>query len=605
MSRGARPAPAERTAQPELARARERFHSQDGVPPGLVRRPILESWHRSRDHRVSTDHFALHYTPDQGRSALLMHSAREVLAQAGTRFGNEPVSVILTDANGVVLDRRIGDPHLRKHLDRVSLAPGFSYAEEFVGTNGIGTALEGRGPAHVFGHEHYVEHLEELACAGVPIHHPGTHKVLGVLDITCWRSDANLLLVTTAADQARRIEEALLRHAGRRELALLHEYLAACQRNRGAVLAISDDLVMLNDAARMLIDPVDQIALIGMAGEALTGDKPVHLRCPLPSGVTVQVHCRPTWSGPVAEGVVTVQVAVPAPRSGEGPPPPSPLPGVVGCGALWTSCCQDVHRHLVSRERLLLVGEAGTGKLTIATGVHLAHNPAGHLRVFDGDELRGADQPSPASVRWLAAVRKELQGRDGTLILRHIDRLPHHVQNELGGLLDRYGERHWVVATRAVDTPESVALARLVGRFPHTVTVPPLRHHIDDVRRLVPFLISRLTRGADLTCSPEAMRILTLNRWPGNIEQLYQVIRKILAHRRSGIITPADLPAEVHSTARRVLTPIESIECDAIVAALRDAHGNRAKAARHLGMSRATIYRKVREYGIVVPPTTS
>jgi sigma-54 dependent transcriptional regulator, acetoin dehydrogenase operon transcriptional activator AcoR len=123
------------------------------------------------------------------------------------------------------------------------------------------------------------------------------------------------------------------------------------------------------------------------------------------------------------------------------------------------------------------------------------------------------------------------------------------------------------------------------------------------VRELVPFLISRLTRGASLRCSPEAMRVLMRNRWPGNVEQLYQMIRKVVTHRRTGLIIPADLPAEVQARSRRVLTPLESIECDAIIACLRGADGNRAEAARQLGMSRATIYRKIRDYGIVIPPS--
>ena len=69
--------------------------------------------------------------------------------------------MILCDADGVVLSRRTGDSGLEQYLDRVWLAPGFSYAEQFVGTNGIGTALEARGPAQVFGHEHYAERLED------------------------------------------------------------------------------------------------------------------------------------------------------------------------------------------------------------------------------------------------------------------------------------------------------------------------------------------------------------------------------------------------------------------------------------------------------------
>jgi transcriptional regulator of acetoin/glycerol metabolism len=147
------------------------------------------------------------------------------------------------------------------------------------------------------------------------------------------------------------------------------------------------------------------------------------------------------------------------------------------------------------------------------------------------------------------------------------------------------------------------ALARLVDQFPHSVVVPPLRHHIEDLRTLVPFLITRLARGGNLQCSTEAMRLLLRNRWPGNTEQLHRVLRKVVTHRRTGVITPADLPAEVQATSRRVLTPLESIECDAIIGCLRGAEGNRAEAARQLGMSRATIYRKIRDYGIAVPPS--
>jgi transcriptional regulator of acetoin/glycerol metabolism len=141
----------------------------------------------------------------------------------------------------------------------------------------------------------------------------------------------------------------------------------------------------------------------------------------------------------------------------------------------------------------------------------------------------------------------------------------------------------------------------LLECFPRTVEVPPLRHHVEDVAELVPHLIARLTRGSDLSCSPEAMRLLMRNRWPGNVEQLYQVLRKTVARRRAGVLTPGDLPPETRAITRRVLTPLEAIECDAIVEALLDNHGNKAEAARHLGMSRATIYRKIRGYGISVP----
>ena len=97
------------------------------------------------------------------------------------------------------------------------------------------------------------------------------------------------------------------------------------------------------------------------------------------------------------------------------------------------------------------------------------------------------------------------------------------------------------------------------------------------------------------------MRVLMRNRWPGNVEQLYQVLRKTWPAGAPASIELADLPPECRATTRRVLTPLEAIECDAIVDALLDTDGNKAEAARQLGMSRATIYRKIRGYGLTVP----
>ena len=75
-------------------------------------------------------------------------------------------------------------------LDRALLAPGFNYAERFVGTNGIGTALEGRAAAVVRGAEHFNEQLQVFACVGVPVRDPVTRRQLGVLDITTWADRA-------------------------------------------------------------------------------------------------------------------------------------------------------------------------------------------------------------------------------------------------------------------------------------------------------------------------------------------------------------------------------------------------------------------------------
>jgi transcriptional regulator of acetoin/glycerol metabolism len=82
---------------------------------------------------------------------------------------------------------------------------------------------------------------------------------------------------------------------------------------------------------------------------------------------------------------------------------------------------------------------------------------------------------------------------------------------------------------------------------------------------------------------------------------VHSLLRQVVKRRRTGRILPDDLPPEARTVSRRRLSPLESMERDAIVQSLLDAGGSKAEAARSLEMSRATIYRKIREYGIVAP----
>jgi hypothetical protein len=99
--------PAER-----LARARTSFLVNDPVEPGIVRPPILASWTRSRHSGVAADHLDLPYETDPDRDSLLRRTANPIVDEIADQFATEPMSVILTDNEGVVLDRRTGDSAL-------------------------------------------------------------------------------------------------------------------------------------------------------------------------------------------------------------------------------------------------------------------------------------------------------------------------------------------------------------------------------------------------------------------------------------------------------------------------------------------------------------
>ncbi|HWM07470.1 MAG TPA: helix-turn-helix domain-containing protein, partial [Actinophytocola sp.] len=410
--------------------------------------------------------------------------------------------------------------------------------------------------------------------------------------------DASPLLMALARTTAGHIERELTVTSGRRELALFQEYLRACRHSNGIVFALNNDVVMMNDYARQVLSPQDQAMLLATAAEAMHGSKRAILDVDLPSGAKARLYCAPvlTESGPTG-GVVRVRLVEPVDALAPSKPFSHPLlPGIVGSGALWQRACDEVCAHHQNGEWVTVRGEAGSGKLALLRAVHRRYHPAGRFHVLDA-----------ADPGFLADVHSELDAGDGTLVLRHIDLLPAAARLELGTTLARHrsrGTRWWVVATHGPLSRDDAAdhdLDGVLRHFPSSIEVPPLRHHIEDIRELVPFLLVKLASGATLRCSTAAMRLLMRAKWPGNVEQLREVLRRVTVHRRVGVIEPGDLPPELQTVNGRVLNTIESIERDAIVGALLDADGNKKDAARALGMSRATIYRKIREYGIDIP----
>jgi sigma-54 dependent transcriptional regulator, acetoin dehydrogenase operon transcriptional activator AcoR len=608
-------------ARDPLAEARDNFLAAEPVDRGVVREPILASWWRSREWHVAANHLDVSYlgAPDLGTN--LARAAEPVLRHLHEQLDGQPISIILTDANGLVLRRLTGDRDLERQLDAIMLIPGFSYAEEVVGTNGIGTALESGGPAHVFGHEHYAERLEGMACAGVPLHDPLSGKTLGVIDLTCWRRDADPLMLSLVRSTADQLGQALTETSNSRDLRLLQEYTRACRHTGGIVLAFGNDVVMLNDHARRALSPADQAALISQATETLAAEavsagargrwRPAGaVTVDLPSGAVARMFCRPIGefgllngspdAGLLTDGVVHVKLVAPATApSAETAVTRATmaLPGLVGTGAAWRRACRLAEASYESGEWLALEGESGVGKLALVRAVHQRRNPAAPCHVLDAaDAAHDHD--------WLTQVRTELLDGTGMLVLRHVHLLnARQVRTLANALQETKASDGRTPALRiAVTLDRSAARADLSGLlrlFPGSVAVPPLRHHSEDLRDLVPFFLGKLSQQGRVTCSPATMQLLLRHNWPGNAAQLWQVLKQVVQRRRVGQIMPEDLPPECWTVSRRVLSTLESIERDAIVQSLLDHGGNKIRAARALGMSRATIYRRIREYGIV------
>jgi len=583
----------------KVSASRVRFLTSEPVEPGLVRSAILESWRRSRDLNVAADDIELSYVRDPEIDTPLTRAAEPVLHRLRAQLEGQAISIILTDPTGLVLSRRTGDGFLDRHLDRVLLAPGFSYAEQFVGTNGIGTALEVGGPALVFGHEHYAEDLEDLACAGIPIHDPISGRTVGALDLTCWRKDAGSLLLALAKSTAEQIRQALRSETAAGQLELFQEYQRICHRVTGVVFALNSDMLMLNDYARTALDPADQAVLLGHATESLAAghDGPVDVE--LPNGTSARMYCRSVQSAGEPAGLVVHVKPVQFESRTTGDrhvPPRVQLPGLVGSAPLWQRACDEVEKVFGSGEWLAVEGEPGVGKLALLQAVHRRLRAEARFVVVDAAD-------SSTDPDWLTTLGGAFLEAD-SVVVRHVDQLDGSRLRALRFALQAPDVRErnsplWVAVTLGYGT-SSPELARLLRLFPSTVEVPPLRRHLEDLQDLVSYFLGRIGHRGQLVCSPEAMRLLMRSSWPGNAEQVHQVLRHVVRRRRSGSIQPSDLPSESWTLSRRLLSPLECLERDAIVQCLLDGRGSKAEAARSLGMSRATIYRKIHEYGIMV-----
>lgn len=587
------------------ARARETFLSDSTPIDAEVRRTVLASWRRSRVNHVHVDRIEVPYVDDRDRQTRLLACATPILDYLYEQLGDEPVSAILTDRAGVVLSRRTTSRELVGRLDAVSLAPGFSYAEKFVGTNGIGTTIASGQSTLVDGSEHYSGPLGQFACTGVPILHPTRQTTLGVLNLTSWAQGPARILMALAKATAREIEDELLAQTGTRELALFQEYMRACQQSGGPVLAINSDALMMNDHLRQALGADEQRTLTEFGTEALRSDDGVATyTVVLPSGRTAGLRRTPVESDAGGAGAVfrvrllqseAHQQSVKTRRHSTRPLlAPS---GLVGTSAAWLRCVQEVSSCYEGGEWLALSGEGGTGKRSLLRAVHRQHNPTHGFRVLEPPNPGGVDS-------WLSALSEALSDTPVMVVITGADRLGEECAAALADQVvdlaaDSDPSRHVRVA---ITTTASAAQAdSFASAFPHTIEVPPLRHHIDDLRELVLHLLAQLTNDSRVSLSHQAVAQLSRLDWPGNVTQLHKLLASVIRSRRSGVIEVGDLPVEARTSAHRRLTTIEALERDAIVQSLLDNSQRPSEAAEALGISRATIYRRLRQFGISLP----
>ncbi len=315
--------------------------------------------------------------------------------------------------------------------------------------------------------------------------------------------------------------------------------------------------------------------LRGLAADLPARDHSVRREVELSSGRSVSVTLRavPGTGGVLAELTDEASPRPRVPRAGE------------RMGWIRVEAAGDIAGHRGSRRPVLVCGEPGTGRsTTVAT---LAEGQV--VRRWDTVELLRADAVD--LVRQVAAESPEV------VVVEDVHLLSPPLVAQVARLLS--AERVWTVLTSAPLADLAPEHAALAARCLARIELPPLRARREEIPSLVRSFVHRLYPEARVRFTPQALEALAAHPWPGNLHELREVLRQVLEHRSAGDITRADLPPMLREAARtRHLSLVERAEYETILAALRGCSGNKVHAARRLGMSRATLYRRIRALGI-------
>lgn len=585
--------------------------------PDVVASVVSASWQRSFAAGVNAATTQAAFHEDLDLTGRLVRCARPVIVRLSDDMSEMPLSIVLTDSRARILSRSETDKTIGTLLDKVSLAPGFNYAEASVGTNGIGTVLESGQPLYIVGPEHFHEHLQPFACAGSPIRDPLTGRIEGVLDISCLSEHSSPLMNSLVRSAAHEIEHNLLVDRSQRQQALFEAYVKLDSRSRGAVMAIGGSIVMGNAVAQNLFEPAEQWTIHEHGRYLMTGQGQPVDRIQLSTGKVVFIRGTLVVVGKDVAGIVMVVDIVSDAARPNGRIPvavdPSaelsvadPVSGLAaelsaasifgdGRSLLGKRTSKEIVDALQQERPLLVMGESGCGKLSLVADLYHRVVPAGRTKVFSAADLMRlglAEEEHALPITTAPTLH----------IFTNIDQLDVDGVAVLCAFLVVLAESSGPVSVAATlsgaDLDSGLPFTGLLDYFEAAVTVAPLRHRLDDVPLIVTRVLANMTGHRGVTLSAAALRVVSRYTWPRNIRQLEEALQSALMKRPVGEIQAEDLPGYCHSGASRVLSALEAAERDLIVNALQDLDGNRVHAAEALGIARSSLYRKLKNFGI-------
>ncbi|WP_168224933.1 sigma-54-dependent Fis family transcriptional regulator [Azoarcus sp. DD4] len=633
-------------------------------PSGTVADVVLRSWTRCRTEGVAptarqefdaVPRTALGESLEVKRTLVL--AAEPVVDALMEQLNDAPRMIILNDERGVVLLNQ-GNDSLLADARKRAVRAGVCWDERTRGTNAMGTALAERRPVAIHGAEHYLEANSIFTCTAAPIYDP-FGELTGVLDISGYAGAMGPVPVPFVQMAVQLIENQLFRQTFA-DCILLRFHLrpdfVGTLREGIAVLSREGTIVSMNRTG---------LKIAGLGLEAVADhrfdsvfdmnfgafldhvkESAFNLvRLSLYGGAQVYARVEPGLRAP------------PRPAARVRPPRPAPRPlDSLDTGDAAVQLAIDRARRGIARNLSILIqGETGAGKEVFAKHLHaesprskgpfVAVNCAAIPEGLIESELFGYEEGAFTGGRRKGNIGKIAQAHGGTLFLDEIGDMALGLQTRLLRVLQ---DRMVVPLGGREPQPVDIALVCAThrdlrgliarGQFREdlyyrlnglAISLPPLRDR-SDLAVLVNHVLTQCCGGeSHYSVSPEVMALFRRHAWPGNLRQLHNVLDAALAMLDEGHVIethhlPEDFVVEVASHVQSIkeevstaahssrlpaprCNPVEklhNLELDAIHRAIEENHGNISAAARQLGISRITIYRKLRQFSLTgrLPP---
>jgi sigma-54 dependent transcriptional regulator, acetoin dehydrogenase operon transcriptional activator AcoR len=621
-----------------LRRARDLMLERGELPLGyLVSTLLARSWRRSVDAGLAPDgRLADAYRLDDAeltcsrerRHELIAH-ARPVMEYLHAQTRDSGCMVTLADEKGVLL-QALGDPSFLTRAERVALSPGASWHEQHRGTNAIGTALAEARPLVVHGGEHFLERNGFLSCAAAPLVAPDG-RLLGVLDISGDERQHHPHTFGLIRAAAQMVENRLFDAYHARNIRIrFHTMAEGIGTFSEGIAALSDDgwLIGANQAG---------LVFLGLRSGDINAT-PLARILPLKFEDLLDWNRRRPGEPllvTLADGErLFMRIELPAASTR---PPPTPERRARPQDALdaldtgderLASAIDKAHKLIGKPIPLLLHGEPGVGKERFARAVHDSgpRHDGPFIAVHCATLLPGLIEAElfgyAATLCRDGALGYVRSAQGGTLFLDEIELLPPPAQKQLLKVLVEHrinpigaNESVAVDVVLICATHDNLKNAIEAGRFDAdlyyringiTLQLAPLRDR-QDVPALVARLLEELSPGRAVSLEPDVATAFSEYAWPGNLRQLNNALRTAIAllgdtESRIGWAHLADDLAEdlkwrvppVPTAAAETTENLHDLSQATIERAIALSRGNMSEAARRLGISRNTLYRRLR-----------